>query len=202
MIRISTMMRTTVAPPTSAKASLNVLSLSTNVATSPATPAVSCVPFNWDLSSVRIVRTASSSAGSSGVVASNPTLMSCIDLSGATNCGPVTKPWVRGIALAFKAFARSPTFDTSLSLSGAPSVRLTTIVAVAVACCGNAFWDSWIACTASYLLGRKSLWSAEVMSLSEGENPMIAAATSTQPPITHHALRTTKLPSRPNIGSP
>ena len=83
------MMSTMVAPPTIANALLNVLSLSTKLATSPATPAVSPEPSNAGPSCARTWRTASSSAGSSGVSASSATLMIWIDLSGATAGGPV-----------------------------------------------------------------------------------------------------------------
>jgi len=83
------MISTIVAAPTIAKALVNVFSLSTNVAASPATPAVNPLPASAGPRSVRNSRTASSRAGSSGVSASSPTVMSCIDLSGATAGGPV-----------------------------------------------------------------------------------------------------------------
>jgi hypothetical protein len=71
---------------------LKVSWLSTKLATSPATPAVRPVPANSVPRSVRICRTASNSAGSSGFSAWSPTLMIWIDLSGATAGGPVTQP--------------------------------------------------------------------------------------------------------------
>src|SRR5688572_18328221 len=40
------------------------------------------------------------------------------------------------------------------------------------------------------------------MSLSDGDRPMIAAEATSQPAITHHALRTTNLPSQANMDSP
>ena len=89
MIRISPMIKTMVAMPTTAKASLNVSSLSTKLATSPATPAVRPLPARSGPRAVRRSRTASSRPGSSGLSASRPTVTTCTDLSGATACGPV-----------------------------------------------------------------------------------------------------------------
>jgi hypothetical protein len=53
------------------------------------------------------------------------------------------------------AVASWPTRAWSASVSGAPSERFTTTMAVEVTCCGKAELASLPACTDSYLSGRK-----------------------------------------------
>ena len=50
---------------------------------------------------------------------------------------------------ALSAVASCPTRASSAGVSGLPSPRLTTTVAVAVAACGNDFAPSSVACTDS-----------------------------------------------------
>jgi len=104
--------------------------------------------------------------------------------------------------LALSAWATWPTFDSSAAVIGCPSARLTTMIAVDVVCCGNAFLPSSIACTDSYDRGRKLPWSAEVISANDGAVTITPAASTSQPAMTHHALRTTNRPSQPNMLRP
>jgi hypothetical protein len=103
---------------------------------------------------------------------------------------------------ASRAWAVWSTLAWSVVVSGCPSERFTTTMAVDVVCCGNAFLARSIACTDSYSGGRKLPWSDDVMSASDGAVAMIAMATASQPPMTHQARRTTNSPSEPNMKAP
>ena len=94
------MISTNVAIPTIASEFSKLLSLSTKVATSPATPATSPLPSRAGPSSRRNSRTASSIAGSPKVSLVSATFTSWTVRLGATACGPVTTAPMPAMPLA------------------------------------------------------------------------------------------------------
>ena len=191
-------MRTIVAAPTITNAVSKASSLSANIATSPVTAYSRSESASWPDACSRMSLIAPGSSGSLPVP-SSPTLTSWTFLLGDRNGSPVIAPVTRSMSAPLIVVPRSPIAAWSGPVSSWPSLRLTTIVALASLVCANPCSASSPACMDSYSDGRKSAWSLVVTSDSAGAKDMIAMVIRSQPAITFHGLWTTNLPSRSNI---